>query len=239
MDRLTAILAQVLADVGSTLAHSWPFLLASVVVASAIQVYLGTDRLARWMRAGTGTAVVGAVCLGALTPLCSCGTTAVVLGAMASAVPWAPLVAFMVSSPLTSPGEYVLSVGLFGAPFATTFVVAVIVIGLLAGAVTAAVERTGLLAGQARMTAPPEHASPPSRHGRSCLRCRSHPRQSTSGLRAPPRSRLSRLPHAARRPRRMAVHSSPLPRPLGHHRRATGSSSQPCRPTADGSPCPS
>jgi uncharacterized membrane protein YraQ (UPF0718 family) len=140
--------------VWSTIEHNWPFLLASVVVASAIQVFVGTERLARWLRARTWLAVVGAVALGTLTPFCSCGTTAVVLGAMASAVPWAPVVAFLVSSPLTSPGEYVLSVGLFGASFAATFFVGAIIIGLVAGGVTSAIERRGFLAGQARVRAP-------------------------------------------------------------------------------------
>lgn len=148
------ILARVAQDVWLTVLHNWPFLLASVVVASVIQVYVGTDRLAGWMRGRTRRAVVGAVGVGALTPFCSCGTTAVVLGAMASAVPWAPLVAFMVSSPLTSPGEYVLSAGLFGPAFATTFFVAAIVIGLVSGGVTVLIERTGLLDGQARVQAP-------------------------------------------------------------------------------------
>ena len=148
------LLGRVAQDVWLTVLHNWPFLLVSVVVASVIQVYVGTDRLAGWMRGRTRRAVVGAVGLGALTPFCSCGTTAVVLGAMASAGPWAPLVAFMVSSPLTSPGEYVLSAGLFGTAFATTFFVAAIVIGLASGAVTVLVERTGLLDGQARVQAP-------------------------------------------------------------------------------------
>jgi uncharacterized membrane protein YraQ (UPF0718 family) len=154
MPRLLEILSRVGIDALITLEHNWPFLLASVVVASAIQVFVGTNRLARWLRARTWLAVVGAVALGALTPFCSCGTTAVVLGAMASAVPWAPVVAFMASSPLTSPGEYVLSVGLFGASFATTFFVAALVIGLAAGALTSVIERRGLLAGQARVKAP-------------------------------------------------------------------------------------
>ena len=155
------IFGRVAQDVWLTVLHNWPFLLLSVVVASVIQVYVGTDRLAGWMRGRTRRAVVGAVGLGALTPFCSCGTTAVVLGAMASAVPWAPLVAFMVSSPLTSPGEYVLSAGLFGPAFATTFFVAAIVIGLASGAVTVLVERTGLLDGQARLQAPPAMVLPP------------------------------------------------------------------------------
>ena len=154
MSRLLEVLSRVGTDVLVTIEHNWPFLLASVVVASAIQVFVGTDRLARWLSARRWLAVVGAVALGAMTPFCSCGTTAVVLGAMASAVPWAPVVAFMVSSPLTSPGEYVLSVGLFGASFATTFFVAAIVIGLAAGALTSVIERRGFLAGQARMRVP-------------------------------------------------------------------------------------
>jgi len=160
VSRLLEIFSRVAADVWITIEHNWPFLLASVVVASAIQVFVGTDRLARWLRARTWLALVGAVALGALTPFCSCGTTAVVLGAMVSEAPWAPVVAFMVSSPLTSPGEYVLSVGLFGASFATTFFVAAIVIGLAAGGLTSVIERSGVLAGQARVRAPAAGADP-------------------------------------------------------------------------------
>ncbi|WP_202806651.1 permease [Kribbella catacumbae] len=148
------LLGRVLGDVWSTFTHVWPFLVASIVIASALVVYIGTDRLAVWLRKSTPIAVVGAVALGAATPFCSCGTTAVVLGALASHVPWAPVVAFMVSSPLTSPEELVLSTGLFGAPFALTFFIAAIVLGLVAGLATFAIERTGWLEGQARMTTP-------------------------------------------------------------------------------------
>ena len=97
MSHLLNVLSQVATDVLITIEHNWPFLLASVVAASAIQVFVGTDRLARWLSARRWLGVVGAVALGVMTPFCSCGTTAVVLGAMASAVPWAPVVAFMVS----------------------------------------------------------------------------------------------------------------------------------------------
>ena len=130
---------------------NWVYLLVSIVLASVVQVFVGTDRLAGWLRARPPLAVLGAVALGALTPFCSCGTTAVVLGALASAVPWAPVVAFMVSSPLTSPGEYVMSVGLFGTAFATTYFVAAFLIGLGAGWVAHRLERAGLLRDQHRV----------------------------------------------------------------------------------------
>lgn len=151
MNAVLSTLGQVAEDVWRTFDRNWPFLLISVVVASALPVYIGTDRLAGWLRKRMLVAVVGAVVLATLTPFCSCGTTAVVLGALATSVPWAPITAFMVSSPLTSPEELVLSTGLFGLPFALSFFVAAIVLGIVAGLVTHAIERTGWLKGQARM----------------------------------------------------------------------------------------
>jgi uncharacterized protein len=162
MEYLTNLVATVAVDVWTTLVHNWPFLLLSVVVASIVQVYLKPDRLAAWLRRRTWVAVLAAVALGALTPFCSCGTTAVVLGALASSVPWAPIVAFMASSPLASPEEYVLSVGLFGPAFATTFFVAAIAVGLLGGAAAWWLEGRGYLAGQSRLPAAPPVDPPPA-----------------------------------------------------------------------------
>ena len=154
MEYLSKLVVGVAGDVWTTIVHNWPFLLLSVMVASVVQVYVKPDQLTSWLRRRTWVAVLGAVALGALTPFCSCGPTAVVLGALASSVPWAPVVAFMASSPLTSPEEYVLSVGLFGPTFATTFLVAAIAVGLLGGAAAWWLERHGLLDGQSRMSVP-------------------------------------------------------------------------------------
>jgi uncharacterized protein len=147
------LLQRVGADVIGTFAATWPFLLLSVTAAAALTVYVGTDRLSRWLGRRTSVAVVGAVGLATATPFCSCGTTAVALGLIATASPWAPIVAFMVASPLTSPSELLLSAGLLGWPFALIFFAGTIVLGIGAGVVTAAIERTGWLAGQARMAA--------------------------------------------------------------------------------------
>ncbi|MFF8604609.1 permease [Streptomyces sp. NPDC015346] len=151
IDSVVDVLGRVAVDVWNTFAHNWPFLLISVVVASMITTYVGADRLSSWLRKRASVAIVGAVTLSVVTPFCSCGTTAVVLGALVSRVPWAPVVAFMVASPLTSPEEYVLSTGLFGFNFATTFFVASIVLGLIAGGITHMIEKTRWLEGQARI----------------------------------------------------------------------------------------
>ncbi len=153
--RLASLLETVANDVWTTLVHNWPYLVASVLVASVVQVYINQDRLASWLRRRTWVAILGAVALGALTPFCSCGTTAIVLGAMSSSVPWAPIVAFIASSPLASPEEYVLSVGLFGPAFAGTFFLAAAAVGLLGGAAAWWLEARGLLTGQSRMASAP------------------------------------------------------------------------------------
>jgi uncharacterized membrane protein YraQ (UPF0718 family) len=69
---------------------------------------------------------------------------------MASTIPWAPIVAFMVASPLTSPEELFYSAGLFGWPFAVTFFASSIILGLIGGGIAAFAESKGWLANQGR-----------------------------------------------------------------------------------------
>jgi len=151
MNAITSLLGDVAGDVVGTFARVWPFLAISILAAAAVTTYVGTDRLEAVLRRRLWLGILGAVALATLTPFCSCGTTAVLLGGMAAAAPWAPLVAFMVASPLTSPSELMLSAGLFGWPFALLFFIGTIVIGVGAGAITAWIDRRGWLAGQARL----------------------------------------------------------------------------------------
>ncbi len=145
------LLGRVLADVGGTLGRVWPFLVVSIVAAAAVSVYVGTDRASRLLSRRVVVATVGAVLFATLTPFCSCGTTAVLVGMLAVAAPWAPLVAFMVASPLTSPSELIFSAGLFGWPFALLFFVGTIGLGLASGAIAGGLDRMGWLRGQARL----------------------------------------------------------------------------------------
>ena len=149
MDPVTFI-AHVANQVLTSLAHNWPFLLVGIVSASAIKLYVGTDRIAGLLRRRTDVAVGGAVAAAVGTPFCSCGTTAVVLSMLASSVPWAPIVAFMVASPLTSPDELFVSAGLFGWPFAVFFFGASILLGIAGGVAAYVAEKAGLLENQAR-----------------------------------------------------------------------------------------
>jgi len=153
MEALIDLLGRVADDVWATIVHTWIFVVISIVAAAATTVYIGAERVSSFMRRRQSVAVGMAVLVATLTPFCSCGTTAVLLGMMATTAPWAPLVAFIVSSPLTSPSELIFSAGLFGWSFALLFFGGTIVLGLTAGWFAGLLERLGWLEGQARMEA--------------------------------------------------------------------------------------
>jgi uncharacterized membrane protein YraQ (UPF0718 family) len=135
----------------ASLAHNWPFLAVSVVIAAVLKLYVNPATISAFLNKRRTAGIVGATVAAVATPLCSCGTTALALGMIANLMPWAPIVAFIAASPLTSPEELVYSAGLFGWPFAWTFFAASIFVGLAAGAVTAVLERRGWLAQQTRI----------------------------------------------------------------------------------------
>ncbi len=131
--------------------HNWPFLVVSVLIAAALKLFTDSDKISAFLIRHKNAGVVGATAAAVGTPLCSCGTTAVVLGMIASLIPWAPIVAFMVASPLSSPEELIYSAGLFGWPFAITYFIASILLGLTGGALAAFMENRGWLKNQNRM----------------------------------------------------------------------------------------
>ncbi len=136
-----------------TFSHNWYLLLISIIVSAGLKLYVDQDAIARFLRRNTKNSVLVATGVAVATPFCSCGTTAVILGMMASTIPWAPIVAFMVSSPLTSPEELFYSAGLFGWNFAIAFFVASILLGLMGGVIASFAESRGWLKDQARMGA--------------------------------------------------------------------------------------
>lgn len=155
MDFVVALFQRAIGQTLVSLSHNWPYLLASVVVAAVLKAFVDAQRISAFMNRFKGASVLAATVAAVATPLCSCGTTAVVLGMMASTMPWAPVVAFMVASPLSSPEGIVYSAGLFGWPFAVYYFAASIALGLAGGALAAALQKAGFLEGQARFAAAP------------------------------------------------------------------------------------
>jgi uncharacterized protein len=149
---IISLLQDAFTKVMGTFSHNWYLLLLSIVISAVLKFYVDQDAIARFLRRNTRNSVLLSTGIAVGTPFCSCGTTAVVLGMMASTVPWAPIVAFLVSSPLTSPEGLFYSAGIFGWPFAIAFFVSSILLGLTGGAIASFAEQRGLLVNQARMT---------------------------------------------------------------------------------------
>jgi uncharacterized membrane protein YraQ (UPF0718 family) len=154
MESLLSLILYSIQQVWLTLQHNWPFLVLSVLIATALKLFIDTEKVSAFLGRHRRAGVVAATGAAVATPLCSCGTTAVVLGMMASTMPWAPIVAFMVASPLTSPEELVYSAGLFGWPFALAFFASSIALGLAGGWLAGLFERRGWLANQTRFAKP-------------------------------------------------------------------------------------
>lgn len=151
MTAFVTLLETTLNKVLLTFAHNWPFLLASIAIGTLIKLYLDKDRVAGYLQRHQKGSIVLATAVAVGTPLCSCGTTAIVIGMMASMMPWAPIVAFLVSSPLSSPEGMFYTAGLFGWPFALAAFIASILLGLAGGLVAGLLDKTGWLKNQARM----------------------------------------------------------------------------------------
>jgi uncharacterized protein len=157
---IISLLQYTFTKVIETFAHNWYLLLISIIVSAALKLYVDQDAIGRYLRRNSKNSVLVSTAVAVATPFCSCGTTAVILGMIASTVPWAPIVAFMVASPLTSPQELFYSAGLFGWNFATAFFVASILLGLIGGAVASLAEGRGWLKNQARIAAPKPKSYP-------------------------------------------------------------------------------
>jgi hypothetical protein len=151
---IISLLQYTFSKVVETFSHNWFLLLLSIVISVTLKLYVDQDAIARFLRRNTKNSVLMSTGVAVATPLCSCGTTAIVLGMMASTVPWAPIVAFLVASPLTSPQELFYSAGLFGWPFAIAFFISSILLGLAGGVIASFAESRGWLVNQARMAQP-------------------------------------------------------------------------------------
>jgi uncharacterized membrane protein YraQ (UPF0718 family) len=156
------LLVNALNQVWVSFTHNWPFLLVSVVVGVVLKVVLDRKKASAFLQRYSRAGVVAATAVAVTTPLCSCGTTAVILGMMAGKMSWAPIVAFMVASPLTSPEGLIYSAGLFGWPFAWAFYIASIALGLLGGYAASLFEARGWLKNQTRFRPAAAAASPSS-----------------------------------------------------------------------------
>lgn len=113
----------------------WSILLVGVMIAVLIKTYIDDQSFKKYINQHSKVSIGAAIGFGAFTPLCACGTMAVILSMFISSMPWGPVMAFLVSSPLTSPSEFVFQSTFLGVEFAVVVLIASIVLGVTAGGI--------------------------------------------------------------------------------------------------------
>lgn len=127
------IIKTILLNVLGYLRADWLILLIGILIAVSVKVYVDPMKFKRLLEKNSKLSIPGSVAFGAFTPLCACGTMAVLLSMFMATLPWGPVVAFLVSSPLTSPSEFMFQTAFFGSRFAVAVLISSIVLGVGGG----------------------------------------------------------------------------------------------------------
>ena len=113
-----------------------PVVAVASVLAGALTLGNWSDRALSWLSGGPVRAVVIASFVGSITPVCGLGVLPLIAALLRRGLPLAPVMAFWISSPITSPSMLLITAGIIGIPFAVAKTVAAFGLGLFAGAVT-------------------------------------------------------------------------------------------------------
>lgn len=152
---LPAQLGHTLIFTGDALLHIAPWIAVSVALAAYAQAS-HADKLVVVAFSGKPIRMVAlAALLGAVSPFCSCGVVPIISGMLTAGVPFAPIMAFWISSPLMDPTMFVMTAASLGMEFAVVKTIAAVVMGLFAGVVTHWMVQRGLIMDMLR-NAPPK-----------------------------------------------------------------------------------
>lgn len=148
---ISDLAAKTFAAVLTSFQHNGLPLALAIVTVVLLTVHISTEKIQKRLASKPKISIFASVAFGSFTPLCACGTTAVLLAMLTTTLPWAPVMAFLTSSPLMSPDGFILLAGVIGFPFAVSMLIASLVIGLGSGFITHVIEkRTSFFAGQTR-----------------------------------------------------------------------------------------
>ena len=147
------LLRETLFYVLTTIIHNGFILAFGILVAAILKVYLDPEKFKTMLAKRAGVSIPVTVAFGTFTPFCACGTMAVVLSMLTTALPWGPIMAFLTSSPLMSPDEFILYSGIVSVKFAVALATASVIVGIGSGYITHLIEKhTHFLDDQARFT---------------------------------------------------------------------------------------
>lgn len=153
MASLNSTVLEIITCAWSTVMRMGGYLLAGIALAAAVQSLVPRQRLRDWFVKAGVWPVVLATGAAVATPLCSCSTVSLMIPLLAAGVPWGPVMAWLIASPMISPTGFVLIGGSLGWDLAVAKVAVAAFLGIAGGIGANAMQRRGWLDGQSRIAA--------------------------------------------------------------------------------------
>lgn len=139
---------------GDTLLTLAPYLILAFVIGAYLRAS-SVDLLVTSVFQGRAvTVIIVAAFFGAMSPFCSCSVVALVAVLLRTGMPLSAVMTFWISSPIISPGMYILTGGLLGYEFATVKLMSAVFMGLSVGFITLGFEKAGMFSNPLRGDSP-------------------------------------------------------------------------------------
>jgi hypothetical protein len=113
--------------------ESAPWVVVSLVFGGLIREFLPTSGMQRLVNRHGMAGMGGAVALGALLPICSCGVVPLAISLYRSGVRIGPVMAFTAATPIINPAAVVLAFGLLGPELTAAYVALGLILPFLLG----------------------------------------------------------------------------------------------------------
>jgi len=114
-----------------------PIVIPGLLISAWVSASGAGSRIARAFEGHRLRALVAASAVGAITPVCGITVLPLMAGLLSAGVPLAPVMAFWLASPVTSPTIFAVTAAVLGMDFAIGKTLAAFGIGLFGGTVTA------------------------------------------------------------------------------------------------------
>ncbi|MHB1232713.1 MAG: permease [Burkholderiales bacterium] len=122
--------------VWSITAESAPWVLLSLLVGGLVHEFLPTSRFRAVLNRPGVSGLFGAVVVGAMLPICSCGVVPLSVSLYRAGARIGPVMAFTAATPIINPAAVILSLGLLGPQITVAYVALGLLLPLILGIVS-------------------------------------------------------------------------------------------------------
>ncbi|HEY5999302.1 MAG TPA: permease [bacterium] len=134
-------------------ARMWWIFVLGVLLAAAIKTFKLDKRIRKRLAGRTHGAILFAVGVALVSPLCSCGVIPLIVSLIYGGVPLAPVFALLITSPLMSPDAFLLTLRGLGPALAFGKLASAVAAGLAGGYLVVWMQRAGWIRGEGLLSA--------------------------------------------------------------------------------------